>query len=471
MSAGYALAYFFVYALYYVPGLTVLDEPYVAWALSLVLAAVATRHGASNRAMRWVTPVFTFLATGHVTFHVLASTASVVLFGLTIKVAALGCFFGMLWCASLSAVYKRLESRYNWPGTSVTEAADWLFSRVAHEVYFIAAALFAMALPLFLVERAQAPLWWSIEAPILLLLGWHGANYFKHGVVALIWIAAAGTMGFQSLQHSVTLPVLIAVPVAGVAIGAAYRFLRGGSLSRSLRGDGYSLYTYAAFVVALLVPLIQLRGNLTEAVPYLLVESLLICAAAIALRDWVAHCIGVCASLVSVALYGWQYTDWTWPAVTLVIAGCYGLSIAYGAIRKTGGLPLAEFLRQRYPSTVETVSMGTARVLEQVWSWAGTATLLAATYLLSAHSETVLWWSAAALLLMALSALTRSWWYRDQAYVAFALALGRLALIEVALAPLTLYAGFKFAFFGVCCIAASYLCHRQKARLEQESEK
>jgi hypothetical protein len=109
MSAGYALAYFFAYSTYYVPNLRMLENPYVTWGLGLILGAAGTYHGSTNKHLRWFTSAFTLMVTGHALYHALTSAAVVSLFGLDIKVAAIGCFVGMIWCAGLSSIYKRFE--------------------------------------------------------------------------------------------------------------------------------------------------------------------------------------------------------------------------------------------------------------------------------------------------------------------------------------------------------------------------
>lgn len=223
MSAGYFLAYFFVYSMYYVPGLHMLETPYLSWLMAPALAAVATWHASRNRSMRWVTPVYTLLLTGHASYHALSSTAVISLGSLSVQVSALGCVLGAIWCAGLSRVYERFTARYTW-GNTFEDSADYLLNRVAHEAYFVFAALNAMALPLVLGNFAQAPLWWSFIAPALLALSWRTGNWYKHSVVALIWVAAAATLLSNSYHNVVALPVLLSVPLSGCAMGLCYRF-------------------------------------------------------------------------------------------------------------------------------------------------------------------------------------------------------------------------------------------------------
>src|SRR5205085_11351715 len=66
MIAGYGLAYFFVFATYYVVGLNGFDTPYTCWALGLALGGVGAWHGTVNDShfTRRLTALVTFLFTG-----------------------------------------------------------------------------------------------------------------------------------------------------------------------------------------------------------------------------------------------------------------------------------------------------------------------------------------------------------------------------------------------------------------------
>lgn len=476
LAAGYALAYFFIYALHYVPGLTVVDTPYLYWVLGPALAALATWHGSRNTSMRWIAPAFTLLATGHVSHAVLTSVAVFTVFGLSIKVAAVGCFVGMLWCASLSAVYKRLGARYKWESEDSTESLLWLVNRSLHELYFIAGVLNAWALPLVVGSLAQAPLWWALEAPILLALSWKGASYFKHGVVGLMYVAAVAVLVKTALVSGATLPVLLSVPLSGLAISMAYRKLKGDVLP-NLRLGGYCVYLYGAIAVALLVPYVQV-GNVWDAMPFWMIEALVISGLGIKLRDRVVHDIGSYAALGSLVLFGLQFNTWTWWLVGPVVASAYGLSVAYSLISKKGGLTQSDFLPEAVFGWKWTVTAAHASRLDQLWSWVGAGTLLAGSFILRNTDEAVLWWSAESLLLVMLSVFIRSQRYRYQGYLAVALAGGKLAFVDLlggavglagGAAAFTLYRCLEFVVYGSVNVASSWLLHRQADRLALEA--
>lgn len=487
MSAGYFLAYFFIYSLYYVPGLHVVETPYLCWILGPVLAGIATWHGSQNRAMRWVTPVFTMLVTGHALFQALSSTLVVHPFGFEVKVAALGCFFGMLWCAGLSAVYKRFQLRYNWPGTGVEEAADYLFNRVAHELYFIAAALNAMALPLFLADFAQAPLWWSVEAPILLGLLWRldvlshrgqenvtGSNvdFVKHAVVGAIWAAAALMLLSNAYRGlPISLAIQLSVPISGLVVGLGYRLLKTTWVS-ALKVAGYCAYLYLGLVVALVVPYLQF-GNVWDAMPFWMVQSLVICGLGLALRDRLVHQGGFVVGALSLVLFGLQFRTWDWWLVGPVVACSYALSVAYAVLStKEAWRKATDFLPFGY---TETVSQKNAEFLETVWSWVGCLTLLGASFLLLNQANTTLWWSGEALLMVTLGFIVSKSGFRYQGLLALGLAAGKLGYDLVGgfhgwhpEDAFTMFRALQFTVFGASSFLASLLYFREEARLEAQ---
>lgn len=468
MASGYALAYFFVYATYYVPGLKVLDAPYAAWILGPVLGAIGTWHGNRNPSLRWFTSVFTLTVTGHALFHALTSTAALTVFGASIKVSAIGCFVGMLWSASLSAIYKRLELKYTW-GKNFEESANWLLHRVLHEVYFVLAALNAMALPLFLSSFDQAPLWWSLQAPILLALNWRNGNIVKHVVVGAMWLAAAVTLFV--MNSSLALPVMLSVPVAGLAMGLAYRRLPS-KLVQEHKVVGYCAYVYAAVAVALAVPYFQC--GLWDAMPYWMVEAVLISGLGLALRDRVVHLAGCVAGAAGIALFALQFHTWTWTLVAPVVALSYSLSVAYSRISRKGGWKQTEFL----PFGGDVVSLDGARKLETAWSWVGFLSLLAASFLLVNVESTVIWWAVEALTLIALGFVAMRLGFRVQGLVAFALACVKLVVWDMsggnlswnAETAFTLYRALQFGVVGGTTLLASFLYFREERRLNEKLE-
>lgn len=468
MSAGYALAYFFSYSTFYVPNLRMLDSPYLTWGLGLALGAIGTWHGSTNKQLRWFTSCFTLMVTGHALFHALSSTAVISLGGLSVQVAALACFVGMLWCAALSSVYKRFELRYNWPGANTEEAANWLLHRVLHEAYFVFAALNAMALPLFLSSFEQAPVWWSIQAPILLAISWRSGNYFKHGVVGAIWVAAVVTLIGTALRHNINLAVLVSVPVSGISIGLAYRFAKS-NWAQSLKVAGYCGYLYAAVAVAIVAPYLH-AGNVWDAMPYWMIQSLVLCGLGLALRDRIVHNFGCIAGAAALLLFAVQFNTWTWGLVVPVVVASYSLSVAYSRIRRAGGWKENEFL----PFGVkQTVSADTAGKLENIWSWVGCLTLFASAFLLVDQSATVICWAIEALTLIVLGFIAQKLGFRLQGLLAYALAALKLCVWDLSGGfhgwfpsdAITLRQAVDFGVLGASTLIASFLYFREEAKL------
>ncbi len=472
VTVGYALAYFFCYSTFYVPGLQTLETPYTAWVLGLTLGLIGTLHGSINKNLRWIGSGITLLATGHATFHALSSQQVVSIAGMHVQVAALGCFVGMLWCASLSWVNNRLALRQNW----------W-WNYVQHEAYFVFAALNAMALPLFLSSFEQAPIWWSVEAPILLSMIWlmersHEeertgwlwlAKYFKHGTVALIWAAAVISLLGNAAKHPVELAVLLSVPLSGLAIGLAYRSRFTANWLKELRVGGYCLYLYVGIAVALLAPYIEF-GNVWDAMPYWMIEALVLCGLGLLLRDFFVHLAGTLAALGALALFGLKFNTWTWDLVGPVVACSYALSVAYNQLgKRPQWRKHTNFLPFDVP---ETVSADAAEKLETLWSWVGGLTLFVASYVLVNHANTVIYWSLEAFVLVVLGFLAQKIGFRLQALLGFTAAAGKLVIWDVsggslglhAAEPVTLYHAFQFGVLGASMLAASFLYFREEAR-------
>ncbi len=478
---GWMLSYFYLYATYYVPGLKSMDTPYVYWALAPLLGALGTWRGAKNPSMRWFSHAFTLLVTGHILYQTLLSPVVLDFAGMSVKVSAIGCFLGFLWCGALSMVYGKLEERYD----VKTSTVDFLVHKVLHEAYFIFSVANAMLLPMLLSNIEQAPLWWSVEAPILLAYSWKRGNYIKHGLVGLMWAAAALVLVSSALRHPVGLEILLSVPLAGLAIGSAYRRLKS-QFTQALKVAGYCGYIYASIAIVLLVPYLQFGNDVFSAMPFWMVESLVIAALGLALRDRFIHTVGWIAGLGSLALFGYQGVQaflglpnqWSWGLVGPVVACAYALSVAYGRLAAQASWREATtFLPFGWK---ETVSKTGAEYLETLWSWVGCVTILAASYLLVDSSTTVLWWSAIATLMVALGLVSKKGGYHVQGLATFALALLKVAIWDATGGKLvwdaeqafTLYRAVELAVLGGCNVLAGVLyfvdCSREEARKAKE---
>jgi hypothetical protein len=209
-----------------------------------------------------------------------------------------------------------------------------------------------------------------------------------------------------------------------------------------------------------------------------MIEALVISGLGIKLRDRVVHDVGSYAAFGSLVLFALQFNTWTWWLVGPVVACAYGLSVAYALISKKGGLAQSGFLPEEVFGWKWTVTASRASSLDLLWSWVGAGTLLAGSLILRNAHEAVLWWSAEALLLVALGTFIRSQRYRYQSYLAVALAGGKLAFFDLCGGPLgltagaaafTLYRGVEFLVFGSTNVLSSWLLHREADRLALEA--
>lgn len=473
MSSGYALAYFFIYATYYVPGLHVLSEPYACWTLGPALALAGTWHGTQNRSMRWFASAFTLAVTGHALFHSMTSTSVVSMGDMTIKVAAVACFAGMLWCAALSALYKRIELRYKSDSQSQEERLDWLGNRVAHELYFALSAANAMALPLFLSSFSEAPIWWALQAPILLAISWRSGNLIKNLMVAVMWGAAALTMLSSAMVHPIDLPAFFAVCASALAMGSAYRFLKS-TLSNNVKIAGYCVYLYSAATVAVIAAYLQFgSANATE---FWLIEAVALCALGMALRDRILHAAGCIAAFVGVALFAMHYQTWTWMTVASMVAAAYALSVGYAFIVGKGGWKQAEFLAPF--STSDTVSVLAATRLELFWSFVGFVTLFVAPLQLAQQHQAVNLWAVQSLVLIIVGFALPKLSYRLQGLLALALAACKLVVWDLSsgmavwpdVSALTLFRSMEFGIVGASALISSFLYFNRERALTRANQ-
>lgn len=471
LVAGYFLAYFSVYATAYVPVLKSLESPYPCWGMMLVLGAIGTAHGTINSVWRRWTPAFTLLVTGHTLYHALSSTAVATIAGYDIKVSALSCLAGMLWCAGLSGYFKRSELKYD---PNATDWEEWLSHRIywiQHELYFVLAAVNAMALPVVLGKYEHAPLCWALEVPVLLAVSWRSGNWFKHSVVGAMWAFAGINLLSNVSNHQFQLASAVAVPAVGVAIGLAYRFLQS-TMGDALKRTGYALYLYGATVVVLALPYLHFGGAVTNATTIYLVEAVVLCALGLALRDVVLHDVSLVASVGALVLVGAQFHTWTWSAIGPVICGAYAISAMYGYLNQQGGWKRSDFLTFGFFNREYVVSEYVADRLHIVWSWVGYGSLFAATYRLCQSQTTVVWWSLAALTLVTMGFMVNQKHFRRQGVLGFCLATAKLLVWDASGVTLAqrpdLYLSFEFGVAGLTEVVASYLYFKALHKVEAD---
>ena len=234
----------------------------------------------------------------------------------------------MLWWCGLSALYKRLENSI---GSRQPRAVIWLF-RGAHEALFVLAALNALALPKFCGSLDFAPVWWSIEMPVLLAICWRSTNFLKHTLVMAIWSLSAGlaVMGHFDLS-----PVMrMAVPVSGMLMALSYRFVKS-NWAQWQKVLGYSVYLYAWVVVSLAVPILFTSHDVMRLC--LLVSTAVLMGMALILHDRVLQFSGALVAIGALIGHGLHWQHWNIGEVAMVVAGCYAFSVVYGRIQIKGG--------------------------------------------------------------------------------------------------------------------------------------
>jgi hypothetical protein len=462
IASAYGLAYFFTYATYYVPWLHGLDTPYWCWALGLLLGFVGTVHGVYNKSLRGITSAYTLAVTGHFMYQVVTSTAVVSIAHHDINVSALGCLIGMVWCGALSVYFKRRELKVTaWAQcTTTAEKATWLLYRVSNKVYFGFAALCAMAVPYYLGRFSEAPIWWSLLAPLLLAISWRSGNEVKHGFVALMWAAAAGILVTTPFNGALPMWSIASVVGMGGVMAAAYRLPQTNatlpaSFAQPLKVAGYAIYTYGAIVVALLVPYLQV--GYWDSMSYWIVEALVICGLGILARDGIVHKIGAVAGIAALALFGLHFSTWTWPLVAAVVVLQYGLSAAYSYIHNVGGWKQSEFLPY---GNEDAVSELEAERLETLWSWAGFATVVTASYVLFSHDNSVFFWAGEAFVMITLGFVFDRIGYRVQGLAVVILATAKLLVLDMHLGSPTwnpeMHIARECIADGLAALAASF---------------
>jgi hypothetical protein len=462
MSAGYSLAYFFVYSLFYVPALKSMNTPYLTWALTATVGIAGTYHGTINRTLKWFASVFTLIVTGHALYQVFHATGAVSVFGLNMKAAALGCLGGMIWSAAMSSLHKRLEQPFKENGATPSKA-DWLLHRCLHETYFVIAGLTAMALPLIQSSWHDAAFCWPLEAAVLLAISYRSGNVIKHIGVAAMWLAGAAVMVY-STQWNDTFSwfSFAATLLSGAGMAATYRYF-GSDKKKALRRIACQTYLYAGIAAAVAVP--GLLHGIYASAQLWMIEGVVIAGLGVALRHRNVHLAGTAVSLGAVALFFsqtlTQWQDWTWALLAPIFIGAYALSAAYSFVVKKGGLKQSEFFVDAQFNE-DAVSLDAAKHLETIWSWVGCSTLLVSSLVLINNNTTVVWWSVEALLLIAVGFIAQRIGYRVQGLVAIALSVGKLLFFNQ-LASLSL-SSIQYGVVGTAAMIASFLYFKEERR-------
>jgi hypothetical protein len=239
--------------------------------------------------------------------------------------------------------------------------------------------------------------------------------------------------------------------IAAIAVAAAF-FVVGNLLART--ADKFAATTaqsvaYAAYVVwgfAAFDAWTRLGGP--AALPYLLAESAVLVALALACRHRSLHLVGVACAAASLALFGSQWHDWSYVMVASVVAATYTLSILYGRINTHGGLAAVR------GSGKFAVSVKEAWYLERAFGVAGYATLIGGTYLLGVAPFNTITMAVEALALIIFGFATDKVGHRFSGVCAIFLACAKLWILDLSGAGAGVRTAVGFAVFGVCSITA-----------------
>lgn len=451
IGSGYGLSYFFANASYYVAGLPVMESPYPCWAISIAAAALVCVHTNKNNILCLAGLAFTFLVSASVLMQSLASDEVVHVAGLAVRVSAVGSVAGMLWWSALSVIYRHFENKTQSGSATGTSSfgARRLANRVAHELCFIAAAINALALPAYCGGLEHAPLWWSIEVPVLLAICFRSGEFFKHALVMIIWFVSAALVFIVGPQKLDVL-VSMAVPVAGSIMALAYRYLQS-SMPQWQKVTGYCLYLYGSLVTALALTVVHLGP--WEALPYWLVASGVILSLSLACRDRILQGIGLLLALWALVLFGARWQHWNeniWLPI-IVVAGCYGFSVAWGYIKNKGGWATSPFTVFQGAFTLTAKEAG---ILEFAAAVFGYAALIAGSYLLIDSPFNTVAWGVEAFALIAFGFLTGRRGHRFSGLVALFLASGKLSIFDLSGVGGGWRIVASLGAVGVCFVAA-----------------
>lgn len=471
-GGGYLIALWFARATFYVselPGR--LDMPYLDWLLELSIVALATVHASRNRVLRWVALPATMAVSLNIFWLALHSTevVSVSALNLNLKVTALGSMIGLVWWLGLSFMYRRLGDAIDVSTAKVAELEGTikLAYRIAHEACFVAAGITAVILPHFWTTAEYAPLWWSLEMPLLLVVCWRSNSFIKHTLLMAIWSLSAVLLLINN-QLELSALVRMAVPVSGLAMALTYRLIPGSNWPLRQKAIGYSVYLYASTGVALLVPVLQL--GIWEAMPYWLLQSMVIFGLALRLEDRGLQRIGFLTGAVSLVLFGAHWQEWTGWLTIVVTVFCYAASVMYGWVHehKKDGWPKSKYCL--IPGAF-TLSNREAYYMERLTALAGYATLIAGAILLLGHPYNTICWGVSGLVLIGFGFLTNRVWHRVGGLVALTLASGKLTIIDLSGASGLAQTLVGFLSIGGCCVIAGIMYTNVAASRKRQAEK
>jgi hypothetical protein len=333
-------------------------------------------------------------------------------------------------------LYKRQQQLFAYRIDEDAEhwANRWLF-RIAHEAHFVLAAAAGIALPFFSADFAGTfPLWWAVEAAILLAVSWRSREELKHAVAG---VAAVGSL-FVVFQPAAPFFVSLLVPAILVGIALAYRFY-GAGLSNNLRLFGYGAYLYVTVVACGLMAVIHL--GLAGALPVLVFEFAVVIALLFWLRDFGLFVLGTfIVGPAALFLFGWSFhaQSLTWFSLIEMVVAAYSASFLYHFIREKYMVPkdvsgygyygrdtkrVPVFPVHKFLADVQNyiVVDEHAVILEWVYGVVGFLALVAGSWQLLSGASITIAWAVAAVLLTVLGVVSGKLPHRASAWIAAAL--------------------------------------------------
>lgn len=501
IGCGYLMAYFLVRSTFYVPGLEGFSSPHTCWIMELCLVAALTLHVNGNKLLRWLALPFSVLVSGEVLVAALATGDAVSLAGFSVSMPALACVCGMAWWSALSAAYRYLEQKYTPPAAAGFKvSADWLLFRGGSELCFGLSVVSALAMPLYMDTLDWAPLWWSVEMPVLLAICRRNRTFFKPFFIGAIWIMSAVMTLFpgvwlllavkvhQDLHFNML--VSLSVPISGLLMAFGHR-LENQAWPLWQRLTGYSLYLYGS--AAATAAILWLHMGTVAALPYWLVEAGVMLGMGLYLRDRALEAVACLLSAAALAVYGLYWHNWGAQLTTMVVVGCYSMCAVYGIINKRGGLLQDKFAV--WPNS-HTLSAREARLLELAAALLGYVSVMSGTYLLMGdamdttsllgatrlaawiswlqtyiHYNTIAW-CICAIALAAYGLYTNRLEHRFCGVLALTLAVAKLCILDLSTSGASglARASISTLAVAVCCLAMGSLYLGTTKWLEEQNQ-
>ncbi len=355
LTSGYSLGYFFAFSSHYITGLDVFADPVHAWLAMLGVAGALTLHGFWNRTLAWFGVPGTLLMGSFVIVLALLHPGRLILGPIALEMSVAGSIGGLVWSALLSRLYKRQLSYFEGAERTLEQKALWWVYRIAHELYFVAAAVSGLALPFFCKVPESMPFWWAMEGLLLLAIMWKEGSLFKVIVVGVIHGGAVGIL-LEMLNPANVIGVpsdlaLAAVPAILLLTGLVYRLFSGSKFSAIKHDDAvWAHRVYMAAGLVLSTAMVFYRLGAWNGYPVLLAMMLGLHLLSLALKDVLVHRVLYPFTVMTLIVYGIHVMWWSpvvMGATTLVL---FAMSFLYGRIALRNGWPQSDWEKALYGS-------------------------------------------------------------------------------------------------------------------------